>query len=236
MLPLRNQGFTLLEFLVVICVVAVLVSLTLVTTRGVQGKLAASRCAENLRTISLASALYSTEHHGAWPLSSTGVHIFSNSLMPYLGEVHGRGHPSFLKSTLICPNGPQDIPDEAYRHRGIYNPATYVSPDGSRTITRYGLTYAQNAFAPGSGNSYAIPSRVAATAPARTMLYIEHDGHYVVNSSMLLREEVRQALKKRHEGRIHVAFVDGSVRAMVYEEVLREGEATMNFFWHGKER
>ncbi len=228
------RGVSLLEILLAIAVIAALASLLFSATRSVIGKANESKCMANLKTISVASAAYSAEHQGKWPPSQTGGPVYSNALIPYLGEVYGRGHPAFMKSPFICPNSRQDLPEGTYRHLGVYTPTSYTWPGGTKQANRYGLTYAQNVFAPGSGNVYAMPTRAAVERPGRAMLYMEYDAHYVVNQAMVAREETGEALALRHDGRINVAFVDGSVRTMTYTAILNENNATLNPFWHGK--
>ncbi len=228
------RGVSLLEILLAIAIVAALGSLLFSATRSVMGRSNQSKCIANLKTISVASATYSADHRGDWPPSKSGGPIYSNALIPYLGDVYGAGDPNFMKSPFICPASRQNLPEGKYRHLGVYTPSSYTWPDGVKAAIRYGLTYAQNVFAPGSGNVYSMPNRAAVQRPSRTMLYIEYDAHYIVNPAMMAGKENGEALALRHGGLVNVAFADGSVRVMTYLAVLGESEATVNPFWHGK--
>ena len=139
----------------------------------------------------------------------------------------------FRSSPLICPAIPNEGEDSTYIYQGIYTPATYTYENPSRTV-RYGLGYAQNIYAVGGGGSYSVKNRLVVANPSRFMLYMDFSGHYVTSSNSLNTGE--EALKKRHNGKLNIAFADGSVRSILYEDIPpqfpRSGPGAAAF-WYG---
>jgi|GEM_PF-3312791 len=66
------------------------------------------------------------------------------------------------------------------------------------------------------------------------MLYMDFSRHYVTSSASFNSQE--DALKKRHHSRLNVAFADGSIRPILYDDippqVPRLGPGTASF-WYG---
>ncbi|MEO8616948.1 MAG: prepilin-type N-terminal cleavage/methylation domain-containing protein [Luteolibacter sp.] len=85
----RRRGFTLVELLVVICLIAVLAALTFTTLGKIRQSSRSTRCVVNLRQIYLASQIYSQENNSqvlpgeSW---NGGTHLFWHWILrPALG-------------------------------------------------------------------------------------------------------------------------------------------------------
>ncbi len=226
------DGFTLIEILVVVAVLAILAGLFMPTLQGMLSRAAEAKCVSNLKTISGVSALFSADHNGDWPPSAVGT-VFANSLIPYLGRVPGTKDADFLNSPLICPAARTDAPDGSYQHRGFYI-LSYTDPDTGKNFS-YGLSYAQNPFAPGRTTSPAtqVRNRLAVENASKMMLYMDFYGHYMATLAGIRNPASRDILLRRHKGRINAAYVDGSVRGILYEEIPTTTPPT-RMFWSGR--
>jgi len=84
--PTPSKGFTLVELLTVVTIVAVLTSLGLAATRGVTEKTRTTRCLNDLRQVGTALQLYVGDNGGRFPSTShQGVaQSWTNTLAPFL--------------------------------------------------------------------------------------------------------------------------------------------------------
>jgi prepilin-type N-terminal cleavage/methylation domain-containing protein/prepilin-type processing-associated H-X9-DG protein len=109
----RSRGFTLVELLVVVGIIAVLVSLLLPAVQAVRAAARRTACASNMRQVGLGVLLYATAHHGRWPETThttepdpvTGefVKAWIYTVAPYIESVD---------AIRICPSdklGPQRL-------------------------------------------------------------------------------------------------------------------------------
>lgn len=232
MLP-SSRAFTLLEVLAVVAVVVILASLLVPAAGKLIARANGAKCMGNLKTISAASAIYSGDHNGDWPPCASTGPIFANSLIPYLGTIPRVNSANFMNSPLICPGGKTDHPEGNYRHQGIYT-ATYNDPD-TGTSFKYGLSYAQNVYAPGNSASASVPKRLAAERPSEMMLYMDMDAHHIVSLGGLALQDRRHWLLQRHNGKLNVAFADGSVKALTFDDI-PTSNSPIRLFWSGRGR
>lgn len=91
-----RSGFTLVELLVVLGIVALLISLLAPVLSGVRRSAQSTTCLSQLRQLGLATSLYAHDHRGLLPRSSHSalahrVMPWGYALMPYLGKGHYQG-------------------------------------------------------------------------------------------------------------------------------------------------
>ena len=83
----RRLGFTLVELLVVIGIIALLISILLPALNQARKQAMAAKCLSNLRQIGQSLALYANDNQGYWPVAE---HIGSPSEFAKLGMTHTR--------------------------------------------------------------------------------------------------------------------------------------------------
>jgi prepilin-type N-terminal cleavage/methylation domain-containing protein/prepilin-type processing-associated H-X9-DG protein len=161
---LVRRGFTLVELLVVIGILAVLVALLLPALSAARRKAQGAACQSNLRQLGLAIALYTQDHDGVMPMAWT----FDAPPLPYTWRVAVSRYVQ-NPQLFVCPGAP-----------------SLDMFDGQMPDTTKLAGYAMNMvhWQPGSPNPpgtwWAHESQVA--LPAETVHLVDGDGNYEFNS------------------------------------------------------
>lgn len=229
------KGMTMIELLAVIGILAALAALLFPMGMRMMDRMNETKCASNLRQIGLASALYSGDHSGAWPPNRQGPNAyFSDYLIPYLGRYPGTKEPDFLKSPLICPSGRTDKPNSTYIYKGVYTVSNGENHGRDPSTGKYGMSYAQNAFAAiGSNPTYGVTSRLAVEKSSEMMLYMEMHAHWQATINGRNNADYMELVKKRHNGKVNVSYVDGSLRTIFYDDI-PTAVNPLKYFWSGR--
>jgi prepilin-type N-terminal cleavage/methylation domain-containing protein len=103
----RQQGFTIIELMIVLLILGILVGMVVMTMEVTRAKAQQAACKANLKIITDAVAQYQAVHNGANP--------------PTLDTL---ATDSFIKSSFkwICPSG--NLGAQSGDYRDYYNPAT----------------------------------------------------------------------------------------------------------------
>ncbi len=142
----KAAGFSLVEILVVIAIVAVLLGLLIPTLRNVRERADEATCASNLRQIGIALLSYHNDYNQL-PIGWAGEdYTWNSALKSYLPTYNAGGNPNRVRIKLACPRIPrQNELDYNY----MYNDNLYYKNLGSLTkvAKRPAVTDAENVAA-----------------------------------------------------------------------------------------
>ncbi len=228
----RTLGFTLVEILTVLAIVAVLAALAFPVILKMQERARIAKSTSNLRAISQAALLMAAENNGSLPYEFLWAPGNAFSLAPYLS-----------------------LPDISERKASIFTcPLMHSSWPALRTP--YYSTYAANTFATrwrrNSSNSVSFSEANMLDAPRphtrqeierpSEMFFLTNAVHFVGNeeSGYYYPERINRfsfldAAEERFafRGGQIFSFMDGHIEILSMEEIQQRSQTSESAFWQG---
>ncbi len=219
----HQRGFTLLELLVVISIIALLVALLLPALQGARNAARASVCASNLRQLSIGTYAYSVDFDGYLP------YYYGGSADPSIGEPEGgvnwyerlfeyvdhpgndRSDGAKWKSTVWgCPLiGQLGAPNNAVRTHYSINRRIY----GERRDTGYFLGHRppQRVEGAAPGTLLLADADFSPRTPPTPWQYEDNFQPLFHRASWSIDETTGRVQAGVHNGAASISAVDGSV-------------------------
>lgn len=212
----RHFGFTLVELLVVVAVIAILAALLLPTLSGAKKRAQTTLCVSNLRQLTVAFHNYVDDHNDK---------IMENHPVVAAGSI---GQPSWVAGLMSYENDPDVAPwikPEATNAALFYVEGRLAGTINAKIpITRFfgSISPSMNGPGiPGDGNRFRLVSQIRNAS--RMMLFIdEHEdsiGAGLFKEQMPTNYDVWTSLPaSRHNGAGTLSFVDGHVEAKKWQD------------------
>lgn len=216
-----------MESLVVIAIIAVLGVILVPVVNSVIRKSGHTVCQSNLRQMAMATLIYVSEHNGQLP-SRTFINTSNNyGIRSYLDLNEKSSDVGGDDSTIFtCP---------------VIQSGSFPSAE------RFALTYAinghinyQSHLAEADKNTAVVENFHDILYPSQAMIFTdgrkgaaasERPGHYRYSNNIRAAQWNKQILQFPHDGRQNVAFLDGRVEALNWEDA-PQGDAN-DPFWTG---
>jgi prepilin-type processing-associated H-X9-DG protein/prepilin-type N-terminal cleavage/methylation domain-containing protein len=210
----RLGGFTLVELLVVVGVIAVLIGLLVPALSGARRRAGGITCESNLRQWGMATLMYANENGGFLPRRGQGVGPTAqvtrptdwfNALPPLMkGLEYGDADPSVR--TLISSNS---IPRP-------WDNSVWICPQANDMPGQYywafGMNMALSVWEANQNNGQ--PNKITGVGPTATMvLFADAPGNYCSVYPSKLPDGYNPV--PRHNNAVNICFLDGHVEAIL---------------------
>ncbi|MBI1345688.1 DUF1559 domain-containing protein [bacterium] len=209
----RRQAFTLIEVLVVLCIIAILIALLIPATRqSGRGEARRTQCRNNLKQIALALHNYH-DAYGSFPQAYTvdadgnRLHSWRTLILPYIDQ-------AALYKTIDLTKPWDDPVNAAASEKNIYG---YACPSANVTSpkTTYMVISTPDSIFPGAE---ARKLEDTTDGTSQTLMVIEVPGEQAIewmspyDADATVLEDFMVVSKNSHTGGRHGLLADGAVR------------------------
>ncbi len=191
------HGFTLLELLATISIIAMLAALSIPAIGKARQAAEKSTCLANLRQLGLGLRSYAQENGGVLPLSLNPDPLASNSQVSWQILIQRELNVAFpqagQRSVFICPSAARTYPQAPYRTYGLNLTGDSPTANPPRLLT------------------LSAPSRSALVVETK---YETNGAGYGAISGSLTGVGGKGRLEARHSDMMNMLMADGSVRQL----------------------
>lgn len=227
-----RKGFTLIEVLVVVAVIALLLSILMPSMAAVRAQARLAVCSSNLRGMALAVRMYAQESQDWLPTAEPPMREFPDSRHWFMNASLLKRMDTPLRTTndgeplgppatgtiMICP-----AHEESARWR-------------NGTELTYGLSYGMNGTwgLGGRPDHYDQRRMTEFTRESEVMVFMDAWGEEAAPGIVLYRMCPKDNIQFRHRGRTNVAFLDGHISTYTQEQVPFGMENRYLHFWSSR--
>jgi prepilin-type N-terminal cleavage/methylation domain-containing protein/prepilin-type processing-associated H-X9-DG protein len=227
----RKMGFTLIEILVVIAIIAILAAILFPVFARARENARRASCQSNLKQLSLGLIQYTQDYDERYPYGyDAGQRLWGEQIFPYVKSTQVFVCPSDPK-TYAVPTASQLVPGYSYGLNMVYNdPSHWIFGQYLAVPAQIPITTA--AVEDSSGTVWTGDvATLAASAPLiRGYYYLSgvNNSTLVLNDSncgstpCLWSTTQTTGWYARHLDTVNVAFLDGHVKAMKVENLAKK--------------
>jgi len=210
--PKSPPGFTLLELLIVIAIIAILAALVIPVAGRIKERAGTTSTVNNLKQLYMVFGTYATENNGQWPMprgGQNGPFWSKDRLFPIVNQgVPATNWDSLSRSIFTSPNAPPKGARDNPLAPDVQNPSnqgfgmnTHL-PDPDQPLGGYGEARA--------GRSLLVQNL------SNTMLLMDCNAA-IIYGAPFFRDQFTTFVKNRHGGKNTVLFCDGHVELIDQE-------------------
>lgn len=207
-----NNGFTLVELLVVIVIIAALATLSISVLRRSIHKADTVRCASQMKNLGIGIVLFSQDHQGQFPRSSHSAGAYGEpgwaiTVAPYLGVSQSDIDHSWASIFNTQFRSPSDPSKDIYIYSYALNVHFELNPDGD---DYQGVPKTWRCF-----EQVPAPESTILLAQPKPVRF----GDHLMCHQWRSVQAAKNALNyKIHEGKANYLFVDTHVETLSVEE------------------